>query len=66
HRPLLTTSHRSKNHPELQKHAQIANEPAITGGTGRTHLALALFEYSRASLGRGPHRFERDRAATFT
>ncbi|MFI5753553.1 ATP-binding protein, partial [Streptomyces sp. NPDC051644] len=42
HRPLLTTSHRSKNRPELQQHPQIANEPLITPGVGKTHLAVAL------------------------
>ncbi|MFD9226122.1 ATP-binding protein, partial [Streptomyces sp. NPDC060064] len=41
-RPLLTTLHRSKNRLELQQHAQIANEPAITPGTGKTHLATGL------------------------
>ncbi|WP_324613818.1 ATP-binding protein [Streptomyces sp. DSM 15324] len=39
---MLTTSHRSKNRAELQKRAQIANEPAITSGVGKTHVAQAL------------------------
>ncbi|MFD9223663.1 AAA domain-containing protein, partial [Streptomyces sp. NPDC060064] len=42
HRPLLTTLHRSKNRLELQQHAQIANEPAITPGTGKTHTIANL------------------------
>ncbi|MEU3342864.1 AAA family ATPase, partial [Streptomyces sp. NPDC006668] len=45
HRPLLTTSHRSKNRPELQQHAQIANEPAITPGTGKTHTIRYLLSH---------------------
>ncbi|MFE5087396.1 ATP-binding protein [Streptomyces mirabilis] len=42
HRTLLTTSHRSKNHLELQQRTQITNEPAIAPGTGKTHLAIGL------------------------
>ncbi|MCY0924323.1 MULTISPECIES: ATP-binding protein, partial [unclassified Streptomyces] len=42
HRTLLSTQHQSKNHPELQQHAQIEVEPAITPGTGKSHFTEGL------------------------
>ncbi|WP_241780135.1 ATP-binding protein, partial [Mycobacterium persicum] len=39
HRP---TSHQSQQRPDQHKHGYFAPHPAITGGTGKTHLAIGL------------------------
>jgi chromosomal replication initiation ATPase DnaA len=39
---LPTTSHQSKEQAEQRRQAQIKIKPAITPGTGKTHLVEAL------------------------
>ncbi|HEY6275725.1 MAG TPA: ATP-binding protein, partial [Streptosporangiaceae bacterium] len=41
-RSHLTSSHRSQQRPDLEKHAAKKSNPRITSGTGKSHLAEAL------------------------
>jgi len=36
------TSHQSQQRPDQPEHRRIRPQPAITPGTGKTHLAIAL------------------------